>query len=98
MDRETVIAKLRAAESELKHAGVMHLSVIGSVARGEAGPDSDVDLIAEFDQNRHLTLLGAIGIENQIADLLGVAVDLTQKSTLKPRVRQRAEREAVLVF
>lgn len=98
MDRETVIAKLRDHEAELKSVGVLHLSLFGSVARGEAGPDSDVDLIAEFDKNRRLTLIGAIGIENRIADLLGVSVDLTQQGKLKPRVRERAEREAVLVF
>ena len=69
MDRETVIAKLRAHEEELKNAGVLHLSLFGSVACGAAGPDSDVDLIVEFDKSRWLTLIGAIGIENRIADL-----------------------------
>lgn len=98
MDRETVIAKLRAHEEELKNAGVLHLSLFGSVARGAAGPDSDVDLIVEFDKSRRLTLIGAIGIENRIADLLGVSVDLAQQGNLKPRVQARAEREAVLVF
>jgi predicted nucleotidyltransferase len=49
MVREQVISKLREYESELKAAGITHLSVFGSVARGDPNPESDFDLMAEFD-------------------------------------------------
>ena len=49
MDREQVLASLRAPEKELKDAGVVRLSLFGSTTRGEACPDSDVDLPAAFD-------------------------------------------------
>ena len=49
MDRNAAIARLRAHEAELRAMGVSGLSLFGSVARGEAGPDSDVDLAARFD-------------------------------------------------
>ena len=41
MDREHVIATLREHEAELKNAGIVHLFLFGSIARGEAGPESD---------------------------------------------------------
>jgi predicted nucleotidyltransferase len=98
MTRDTVIATLRAHEPELKAAGVVRLSLFGSTARDTARPDSDVDLLATFDDARPLSLLDVIRIENQIADLLGQPVDLIEERTLKPRVRQNADREAVRAF
>jgi len=98
MDRDAVIATLRAHEPELKAAGVVRLSLFGSMARNTARPDSDVDLLAAFDAARPLSLLDVIRIENQIADLLGQPVDLIEEGTLKPRVRLTVDREAVRAF
>lgn len=98
MTREAIIAALRAHELELKAAGVVRLSLFGSSARNTARPDSDIDLLAAFDQARPLSLLDVIRIENHIADLLGCSVDLIEEGTLKPRVRQNVNREAVRAF
>jgi len=98
MDREAVIAALRAHEPELKAAGVVRLSLFGSTARDTARPDSDIDLLAAFDATRPLSLLDVIRIENQLAELLGQPVDLMEEGTLKPRVRQNVDREAVRAF
>jgi hypothetical protein len=98
MDREQVIGRLRAHERELKDAGIVRLSLFGSTARGDAGADSDVDLLAAFDRERRLSLLDLVGLEMRLADLLGARVDLSEEGTLKPRVRQRAEAEAVRAF
>lgn len=98
MDREQVIAKLRAHERQLKEAGIVRLSLFGSTARGDAGPDSDVDLLAAFDNTRRLSLLDVIHIENQLADLLGCAVDLAEEGRLKPRVQKNAEAVVVRAF
>src|ERR1035437_7606577 len=76
MDRERVISMLRAHEQELKSAGIVRLSVFGSVARGEASERSDVDLMAEFDSSKKLSLLDMVGLENRLADILGAPVDL----------------------
>ena len=98
MDRTQVLATLRAHERELKDAGVVRLSLFGSAARGDAGPDSDVDLLAAFDKNRCLSLLDVVGIELRLADLLGVRVDRSEEGTLKPRVQQSVKAEAVRAF
>jgi hypothetical protein len=98
MNREAVIAALREHEPELKAAGIVRLSLFGSTARGEARPDSDIDLLATFDDTRPLSLLDVIRIENRLADLLGQPVDLLEEGTLKPRVQQNVDREAERAF
>ena len=98
MDRYTVVAKLRASEPELKAAGITRLSVFGSAARGDASSESDVDLMAEFDPDKRFSLLDMVRLENRLADILGVPVDLAPARAMKDRVRERAAREAVLAF
>jgi len=84
MDKSTIIAKLQEHERELKAAGIEHLFLHGSYARGTAiRDDSDVDVIAEFAPGRRLTLLDMVAIENRLADLLGVRVDLSPAKDLK---------------
>src|ERR1039457_659915 len=63
MNREQVLATLRAHEPTLKAAVVVHLSLFGSTARGDRRPDSDVDLLAAFDRTRRISLLDVAGIE-----------------------------------
>ena len=98
MDRDFVITKLREHEPELKAAGIVHLRLHGSLARGTGTASSDVDLIAEFDAKKHLSLLDMVGLENRLCDPLGAAVDLSPEHTLKEPVAQRAAREAVRAF
>lgn len=98
MRRDEVIARLRALEPELRAAGVVRLSLFGSTARDDAGPGSDIDLLAAFDTARTLSLLDMIGIENRLSDLLGQPVDLIEEGTLKPRAQETVRREAVRAF
>jgi predicted nucleotidyltransferase len=89
MDKGHVIQTLRAHEPELCAAGVMHLSIVGSVARDEASASSDVDLTAEFDSKRKMTLLDMVELESRLSDILKVKVDLTPAKTMKARGRVR---------
>ena len=98
MQREQVLAALRAHEQELKNAGIVRLWLFGSTARGEATLDSDVDLLAAFDRDRKLSALDVVGIQLRISKLLGCPVDLSEEGTLKPRVRVRVEPEAIRAF
>jgi predicted nucleotidyltransferase len=99
MDRFTIIANLREHESELKAAGIEHLFLHGSYARGTAVREvSDVDVITEFAPGRRLTLLDMVAFENRLADMLGARVDLSPARGLKEPVAANAAREAILAF
>ena len=98
MNREQVIAMLRQHEPEIKAAGVARLSLFGSTARGDRRPDSDIDLLAVFDDTRRISLLDVAGIEIQLSELLGQQVDLVEEGTLKPRMRISVDAEAVRAF
>jgi len=98
MDKSAVLAKLREHEPELKAAGITRLSLFGSVARGDASSESDVDLMAEFDPAKQFCLLEMVGLENRLADILGIRVELTPTRALKDHVRERVRAEAVLAF
>jgi hypothetical protein len=88
-----VRAILSGHEDELRELGVASLAVFGSTARGEAGPESDVDMLVEL--TRRVDLLDFIGIKHILEDLLGREVDLVMPDALKPRVRERVLAEAV---
>jgi len=98
MDKSHVIETLRAHRDELRAVGVVHLSVFGSVARGEASSKSDVDLMAEFDKSKRLTLVKLGSLQHRLSELLGVGVDLSSAEWMKDRVRRSAEREAIVAF
>jgi predicted nucleotidyltransferase len=98
MSRAQIIETLKDHEAELRAAGIVHLRLHGSVARGDETSASDVDLIAEFDTTRRLSLLDLVALENRLHELLGARVDLSDATTLKEPVRRRAQFEAVLAF
>ena len=98
MNRDQVIATLREHQPELQAAGVVRLSLFGSTARDDRRPDSDVDLLAAFDENRRISLLDVVGIEMHLSELLGQKVDLVEEGTLKPRVQRSVDAEALRAF
>ena len=98
MDKGSVIETLRLHEPELRAAGIVHLRLFGSVARGESSAQSDVDLMADFDRSKRFSLVSMTHLENRLTDLLGTKVDLSPADAMKEAVRARADREAVLAF
>ena len=98
MDKSRIIAKLREHELELRAAGIVRLSLFGSVARGDANAQSDVDLLADFDRSKRITLVTLGSLESRLADMLGVKVDLSSPDWMKEPVRNQALRESVLAF
>lgn len=98
MDSHSALSILRAHQGDLRAAGILHLHIFGSVARGDASPTSDIDLLADFDPSKRLSLLSMVSLENRLADLLGVKVDLCPTDSLKDYVRKDAIREAVHAF
>lgn len=98
MDQRFVIEKLRYHEQELKAAGILHLRVFGSVARNEATTVSDVDLLADFDKSRRMTLVKVGSLQSRLSDVLGARVDLSSTEWMREPVKSKALREAVIAF
>lgn len=73
--------------------GARNIRVFGSVARGEARPDSDLDLLVELEPGRNLLDLGGLLMELQ--DLLGCQVDIVTEKGLRDRLRERVLKEAM---
>ena len=65
--------------------GAFHLRVFGSVARGEAGPESDLDLLIELEQGR--SLLDQVGFQQDLEDLLGIRVQVVVEGGISPYLR-----------
>ncbi|HEV2349625.1 MAG TPA: nucleotidyltransferase family protein [Terriglobia bacterium] len=72
--------------------GARNVRVFGSVARGEADEQSDIDLLVEFEPDRSLLDHAALWLELQ--DLLGCKVDVVSEGGVKARIRERVLREA----
>jgi predicted nucleotidyltransferase len=98
MNKGSVIETLRRHETELRAAGIIHLRLFGSVARGEETAHSDIDLMADLDRSMRLSLVGMAHLENRLGDLLGAKVDLCPAGAMKETVRVRAMREAIHAF
>jgi hypothetical protein len=90
---EYVKKALAAHEAELKAQGVKSLAVFGSVARGDAGPGSDVDLLAEFE--RPFGLFKFVEVKAYLETILGRPVDLVSRSGVHPALQDRIFAEAV---
>jgi predicted nucleotidyltransferase len=95
---DVVIGLLRAHEPELREAGIQHLSLFGSVARGEANADSDVDLAAELRPEAGTGLLRLAALERRLGESLGCTVDLLAEPEEKPRLRARIDRDRQRAF
>jgi uncharacterized protein len=98
MNREQMIATLRSHEAELRRRGVCHAALFGSVARGEAGPKSDIDILVELDAQAATGVFDYVSITQFLADLFPVHVDVANRGGLKPLLRARVERDAVYAF
>ena len=95
---EQVIDILRRQEAELRRAGIRHLSLFGSVARGDAGIDSDVDLVAELDPEARVGMFALGALERRLAELIGRPVDLLPEPIEKPRLRANIDRDRRRAF
>jgi predicted nucleotidyltransferase len=103
MDKDMVIAKLREHEDELRAAGAEHLSVFGSVARGEATPESDLDILVKLSDpimKSGLDYFSAIAnLEDRITEITGFhKVDVIAEPLQKERFRLNVEQDRAVAF
>lgn len=96
MQREAVLQELQRHFPELRDRyGVEHISLFGSVARNEARPDSDIDVLVEFAPDAHVGLFGFVRLRRRLEEILGTRVDLATPGALKRQLKDRILRELV---
>lgn len=89
--------RLRELESELRASGLASLYLFGSVARGDEGAGSDVDLFCDLDPRAKLGL-GFFALADRLSAALGMPVDLMTREGLHPLIREEVTRKAIQVF
>jgi predicted nucleotidyltransferase len=95
MQRDEVLHILSEHRTELNHAGVRTLACFGSVARDEARPDSDIDLLVEFAGRPSFARY--MELKFLLENLLGRRVDLVTPKAIRPQMLARIEREMIHV-
>jgi uncharacterized protein with HEPN domain/predicted nucleotidyltransferase len=97
MRRDDAMRILREHESEIRARGVTRLALFGSTARDQARPDSDVDLLVDYDgQGR--SALDFFGLEEFFSELLGAEAEVAQRDQLKRFLKEPILAEALEIF
>ena len=95
-DLEQIQSILRERRDELsRDYGVSEIGVFGSFVRGEAGPDSDIDILVEFD--RPIGFFRYLDLEELLGEWLGSKVDLVTRPALKPHIGRHILEEVVML-
>jgi len=96
MMREEAIRRIRAAFPALQSTyGLGSIDIFGSVARNEANPESDIDLLVRFQPGKSCGYFAFFRLQQELELNLGTRVDLVTPDALKPQLRERILAEAV---
>ena len=95
---QEALSRLRTSEPELRRLGANHVSLFGSVARGESNAKSDIDVLVELDETQSLGIFEYSRLRIYLNELLDGSADVVNARTLKPLLRGGIERDAVNVF
>jgi len=98
MTRDQAIAEIAISAAVLRARGVEAAYLFGSTARGEARPDSDLDVFIDIAPDARFSLLDLAGVHRILNESIGRKVDVTTRESLHPKLRGEIERDAVRVF
>jgi predicted nucleotidyltransferase len=98
MDKDKIASDIiyKKVTSILAGYGAKKISIFGSYARGEADPESDIDIIVEFSERK--SLLDIVGIEQELSEALGMKVDLLTEKSISPYLVDRIKKEMVVIY
>lgn len=98
MNRKDAIEALKQQADALRALGATSLFLFGSVARDEAGPESDLDLFIDYDAARKFSLIDLAGIKLFLEEAFEADVDVTTRNSLHPKLKDRIESSAIRIF
>ena len=98
MNRIEAINELKRRTNAIRAMGATSLYLFGSAARDEARATSDLDLFIDYDRESRFNALDLVGIKQFLEQELGIAVDVTTRDSLHPRLRADIEQGAIRVF
>jgi len=98
MNKQDVIAVLQKNADALRARGIRHAALFGSVARGEARPDSDIDIMIELAPDASLDIFAYVELKDFVAGLFPGPVDVVNKDALKPSVKPPATADSIYAF
>jgi predicted nucleotidyltransferase len=93
MEKKEIFKKV---VSVLVRHKVKKIAVFGSYARGEAKPESDIDILVEFSERK--SLLDLVGIEQELSEALGVKADLLTEKSISPYLIDRIKKEMEVIY
>lgn len=86
-------------KSYLKTQPIKKMWVFGSFSRGEERPESDIDLLVQYDrENNRVGLFTIIRIQQQLQEMLGRKIDLVEEGTLMPFAADSANHDKILIY
>ncbi len=98
LTRDEILAGLKRLEPALRAKGVTHLAIFGSRSRGDARPDSDLDVVVDVDANFHNPLFVAFDAQHIVQDALGIETQAALRSNLDARIAKRMADDLIEVF
>jgi uncharacterized protein len=98
MEKQKAIDLIESKADLFKRLGVTALFLLGSTARDESKPGSDIDIFIDYDSQRHFNLFDLMEIKYVLEDETGNPVDVTTRDGLHPRLRAKIEQSAIRVF
>jgi uncharacterized protein len=97
-ERERVLRALHEEAPRLRARGITRLSLFGSMARGEAGPKSDIDLLIETDPEARVGFFDLFDLQEELETRLGRSVQFAFGSAMRPWLREWIEDERIEIF
>ena len=95
---EAIVIRLRELTPALKAEGVIKLSIFGSRARGDARPDSDLDVLVDTTERGESPRFDLLKVMHLIENATGLQVQVSMRKLLKPRMAERIADDLIEVF